>query len=84
MIVWGFLRRIGRNKRRKEMFKFILLILLISSCTIEHSQNKLKEYNWSTITIDSCEYIVKEKSYGAYLGYGFLAHKGNCKYCKNK
>jgi ABC-type sulfate transport system substrate-binding protein len=34
--------------------------------------------NYKVITIDSCEYITYDYSAG-YSGYGYLAHKGNCK-----
>lgn len=34
-----------------------------------------KSISLSTIVIDSCEYI---------KGYNCLAHKGNCKYCKER
>ena len=33
------------------------------------------------IDIDSCEYIYYSLS-GGYQAEGYLAHKGNCKYCK--
>ena len=36
-----------------------------------------------TIVIDSCEYLVGIVQ-GGYQGYGFLAHKGNCKYCAER
>lgn len=35
------------------------------------------------IVIDSCEYIVYDVSQG-YSGFGFMAHKGNCKYCAER
>lgn len=39
--------------------------------------------NHKVIEIDSCEYIVYSYSKG-YAGYGFMAHKGNCKYCEQR
>ncbi len=35
------------------------------------------------IVIDSCEYIIGRNSTG-YAGYGYLSHKGNCKYCAER
>ena len=52
---------------------------------IEH-QNRWKGY--SVIVIDSCEYIVK--TINTYEGLnratqsGYLAHKGNCRFCKER
>ena len=39
--------------------------------------------NYAVIVIDSCEYIVKSSESG-YQGYGYMAHKGNCRYCKER
>jgi len=51
------------------------------------SENKtcfdLIKKNYKIIEIDSCEYIVYSYSKG-YGGYGFMSHKGNCKYCKQR
>lgn len=35
------------------------------------------------IVIDSCEYLIGSK-YEPGTGYGYLAHKGNCKYCAER
>ena len=50
----------------------------------EHSTNyeALKNY-YRVIEIDSCEYIVYSYS-KVYQGYGFMSHKGNCKYCEQR
>ena len=42
-----------------------------------YSQQFLLE-NYKVIVIDGCEYIVFERRSG-YGGYGYMAHKGNCK-----
>lgn len=35
--------------------------------------------------IDSCEYLVKEvHGSGKDYGFGYMAHKGNCRYCKKR
>lgn len=35
------------------------------------------------VVIDSCEYLIGRYSIG-YKGYGYLSHKGNCKYCAER
>ena len=37
-----------------------------------------------TVVIDSCEYLIGSRQYGIYQGYGYLSHKGNCKYCAER
>jgi hypothetical protein len=67
---------------------FIVLILNISCllvcCGTETERTTVKPTvikdsyagsSFRTMVVDSCEYI--------YLGYWF-AHKGNCKYCKQR
>ena len=34
---------------------------------------------FSIIEIDSCEYLIRSTQY-----YGFMSHKGNCKYCAER
>ena len=52
---------------------------------IEH-QNRWKGY--SVIVVDSCEYIVKtidtSKGFKSATQSGYLAHKGNCRFCKER
>lgn len=31
------------------------------------------------VVIDGCEYIIYKETSGSNQGYGFMAHKGNCK-----
>lgn len=35
------------------------------------------------VVIDSCEYLIGGH-YAASHGYGYMAHKGNCKYCEER
>ena len=45
----------------------------------------LDEYRFRVVVIDSCEYIYGVlKSFDNHRGYGFLAHKGNCKFCEER
>ena len=52
---------------------------------IEH-QNRWKGY--SVIVVDGCEYIVKtidiDKGFRQATQSGYLAHKGNCRFCKER
>ena len=52
---------------------------------IEH-QNRWKGYN--VIVVDDCEYIVKtidtDKYCRSATQSGYLAHKGNCRFCKER
>lgn len=53
----------------------VLLTFLLQSCEKENkSTNKIND-EYYVIEIDSCEYI---------RGWYQLAHKGNCKYCKQR
>ena len=35
------------------------------------------------VEIDGCEYLIGRGGNG-YEGYGYLSHKGNCKYCEER
>lgn len=52
---------------------------------IEH-QNRWKGY--SVVVVDNCEYIVKTidiaKGFREATQSGYLAHKGNCRFCKER
>ena len=45
----------------------------------EEKISKLHEGDVEIITIDGCEYIIYEYPARSNLGFGFMAHKGNCK-----
>ena len=42
-----------------------------------------RDVTFHVVEIDSCEYLIGD-SYGGYHGYGYLSHKGNCKYCAER
>lgn len=44
-------------------------------------QKRLKGFD--IIVIDSCEYLEKSEALG-YHGYGYFAHKGNCRFCQER
>ena len=43
--------------------------------------NRLNGFN--IVVIDSCEYLIRVKS-TSYHGFGYLAHKGNCRFCAKR
>lgn len=60
--------------RKLNIVFYLLLVAVISSCTVPTTQDIADEYE--IIKIESCEYIM------IYRGrQGFMAHKGKCKNC---
>ena len=71
----------------------VVLLFLFNACetqTKESDVNKIKQnpedlinkidiHNLEILEIDKCEYIFYKKSPSTNKGYGFMAHKGNCK-----
>ena len=70
-----------------------LLLILFSACQspiqekdvtdyeipTEQLINELDVHDLEILEIDNCEYIIYKKSPSLNRGYGFMAHKGNCK-----
>lgn len=71
------------NKKKIQVILAMMIVALFTSCTKDNKHNTLKDNTvhneWRVIEIDSCEYI-----YGTALYQGYLAHKGNCKYCEKR
>ena len=65
------------------MNKIILLALtalMMVGCISDSEEAKIYENDgFATLTYDSCEYVFKTAGYK-----GFLAHKGNCRFCKER
>ena len=38
---------------------------------------------FNIVVIDSCEYLINTET-GGYAGYGYFAHKGNCRFCNER
>lgn len=59
-----------------------IILFLIGICAISCNNSNdddmisIKYYNFEVIEIDSCEYLI-----GYCFNRGYMAHKGNCKYC---
>ena len=78
---------------------FILLVFAISliACSLEskpdtnvyHETERtndvyiINKTHLKTVVIDSCEYLIGRECAGDY-GFGYLSHKGNCKYCAER
>lgn len=71
----------------------IIFLFLFSSCEQQTKMKKeskteiktedlienIKVGDFDILEIDNCEYIIYKKSPNRNIGFGFLAHKGNCK-----
>ena len=70
----------------KKIIILTLATLMMIGCEhktdaeIEEAE-RLNGFN--IVVIDSCEYLYKEVP-AVYAGYGFMAHKGNCRFCKER
>lgn len=65
----------------KLIIAIITIILAVSCDNNQESQSHIRDITEDVeiVTIDSCEYV----RYQYYKGCG-LAHKGNCKFCKER
>lgn len=69
-----------------KKFGLFLASLILFSCFKNEQEKQEKMENWkdyAVVVIDSCEYIVKSTVDG-YQGYGYMAHKGNCRFCQER
>jgi hypothetical protein len=63
--------------------KKLLLLALFAMIMVGCEEKGYKGGNvdgFDIVIVDSCEYLIKSKP-AAYAGYGYMAHKGNCKFC---
>ena len=70
----------------KKVIILALTALMMVGCVCK-SDAKIEEQKcldgFNIKVVDSCEYLYKEIPAG-YAGYGFMAHKGNCRFCKER
>ena len=79
---------------KKRLFILVVLFAMIS-CNEQPDTNVYHETERTndvyivnglrlrTVVIDSCEYLIGSR-YESSVGYGYLSHKGNCKYCAER
>lgn len=80
----------------KKILILVTILFAMISCSeqpdtnIYHNVKKTNDVysvdvdlNVRVVIIDSCEYLIGNRSIG-YQGYGYLSHKGNCKYCAER
>ena len=65
---------------KKLMFLMFLASMLCASCESKdrdmiYSKKDIYTYSFDIVIIDSCEYL---------LNRDMLAHKGNCRFCKER
>lgn len=64
----------------KKLILLAFISLVIVGCISDKEEAKIYENDgFATLTYDSCEYVFKVAGYK-----GFLAHKGNCRFCKER
>jgi len=62
----------------------IIASMLLTGCTYVPTEKKPTMIDgYEVVTIDSCEYLKKE-DIGDYQGFGYFAHKGNCRFCRER
>ena len=64
----------------KKIILLTLAALMMVGCDIKQSDGTYKPYSYRTYIIDSCEYV----GYAMSTQYDYLAHKGNCRFCKER
>ena len=65
----------------KKIILLALTALMMVGCDDEKQlDGTYKPYSYRTYTIDSCEYV----GYATGSQYDYLAHKGNCRFCKGR
>ena len=64
----------------RKVLLFIGMVLMLASCTkAERTVKNVDGTSFDVIEVDSCEYIIGDAGYK-----GYMAHKGNCKYCEQR
>lgn len=70
----------------KKIILLALAALMMEGCkyqTDAEIQEAERLNGFDIVVIDSCEYL-KMREPGAFAGYGYLAHKGNCRFCAER
>ena len=63
-------------------FLIIIAVLMLTACNTTRKGRTTENVDGSVfdvIVVDSCEYLIGDCGYS-----GYMAHKGNCKYCEQR
>ena len=55
--------------------------------SVEELIHEVPSDQFQILEIEGCEYLIYKDHIGSNLGFGFMAHKGNCKnliHCRNE
>lgn len=63
----------------KKLLLLALTAMMIVGCDQQQFANNITKDDFGVCVYDSCEYLIAAHGYK-----GFLAHKGNCKYCAER
>lgn len=61
---------------------FLIALLMLTACQETRKTKTIDNVGgtaFDVIEVDSCEYIIGSAGYK-----GYMAHKGNCKYCEQR
>ena len=61
---------------------FIIALLMLAACNETRKTKTVDNVSgtaFDVIEVDSCEYLISSAGYK-----GYMAHKGNCKYCEQR
>ena len=63
-------------------FLIIIAVLMLAACNTTRKGRTTENVDGSAfdvIVVDSCKYLIGDCGYS-----GYMAHKGNCKYCEQR
>ncbi len=63
----------------KKIILLVITALMMAGCDDIKIKKVYEQDGFATLNFDSCEYVFKVSGYK-----GFLAHKGNCKFCEKR
>ena len=63
----------------KKLLLLALTAIMMVGCDQQQYANDITKDDFGVCVYDSCEYLIAAHGYK-----GFLAHKGNCKFCAER
>ena len=63
----------------KKLLLLVLAAIMMVGCDQQQYANDITKDDFGVCVYDSCEYLIAAHGYK-----GFLAHKGNCKFCAER